>query len=122
MHRFLLVDDNRAFADNVAEILRDCGDEVVVCSDAWAAVALATSTRFDGLITDMRMPGMSGAALLRELRRLGCALPAIVISAYTSEEELELARREGPVAVFQKPVPISQLLAELERLPSRAAR
>ena len=49
-------------------------------------------------------------------------VPAIVISAYTSEEELELARQEGPVAVFQKPVPISQLLAELERLPSRAAR
>ena len=122
MHRFLLVDDNRAFAENVAEILRDSGDEVVVCSDATAAVALAASTRFDGLITDMRMPGMSGATLLRELRRLDGELPAIIVSAYTSEEELASAKREGLVAFFQKPVPIPQLLAELARLPMRAAR
>lgn len=121
-HRFLLVEDNRAFAENVAEILRDSGDDVVICGDAAAAVAHVSSTRFDGLITDMRMPGMSGATLLRELRRLDGELPAIIISAYTSEEELASAKREGLVAIFQKPVPITQLLAELARLPTRAAR
>lgn len=122
MQRFLLVDDNPEFADNMAEILRDEGAEVTVCCDGAAAVARARECRFDGLITDMRMPGMSGAALVREVRRVDHGLPAIVISAYTSEAELDDARREGLVAVFQKPVPISQLLAELERLPSRTAR
>lgn len=108
--RYLLVDDNVAFAENVAEILRDEGDEVVVSSSGEEAVQLVRSKRFDALVTDMRMPVMSGARLVHAIRRLDPGLPAIVVTAYTTDDDLGSARREGLLAVLPKPVSVPRLL------------
>ena len=110
MRRYLLVDDNAAFAENLAEIVRDAGDEAVVAPGGRAALLLAQETRFDALLTDMRMPVMSGAQLVHEMRRLDPGLPAIVITAYTGEVDLQAAREEGLLAVLPKPAPIVRLL------------
>ena len=115
MRRYLVVDDNAAFADNLAEILRDSGAEAVTATGGQRALQLAAQHRFDALITDMRMPSMSGAALVHEMLRLDPGLPAIVITAYTGEDDLAAARYEGLLAVLPKPVPIEQLLALLSR-------
>jgi CheY-like chemotaxis protein len=115
MKRFLFVDDNAAFAENLAEIVRDTGDEVVVADRGDEAVALARGTRFDALVTDMRMPVMSGAALVHAVRRIDPGLPAIVVTAYTGEADLLAARQEGILAVLPKPVPIERLLTLLSR-------
>jgi CheY-like chemotaxis protein len=115
MKRYLFVDDNAAFAENLAEIVRDTGDEVVVADRGDKAVALAGESRFDGLVTDMRMPVMSGAALVHAVRRIDPGLPAIVVTAYTGEADLLAARQEGILAVLPKPVPIDRLLALLSR-------
>ncbi|MBK7859894.1 MAG: response regulator [Archangiaceae bacterium] len=108
MH-YLIVDDNRALADNLAEILRDGGAEVSVAADGSAALSLARGTRFDALVTDMRMPVMGGAALVHQIRQIDPCLPAIVVTAYTGESDLADARREGVLAVLPKPIPIEQL-------------
>jgi two-component system, response regulator PdtaR len=117
MRRYLIVDDNVAFADNLAEILRDDGAEAVVVAEAAKALAAARSTRFDALVTDMRMTEMSGARLVHEIRAVDSGLPVIVVSAYTGEDDLVAARDEGLLAVLPKPVPIPRLLELL-----RAAR
>src|SRR5205823_596677 len=85
VRRYLLVDDNLAFAENLAEILRDGGAEVSVAGNGARALELARAGRFDALVTDMRMPVMSGATLVHEIRRVDPALPAIVVTAYTGE-------------------------------------
>jgi CheY-like chemotaxis protein len=113
MRRYLLLDDNRAFAENVAEILRDDGDEAVVVTDGEKAVELARTTRFDALLTDMRMPGMSGADAVHRIRRVDPGVAAVVITAYPKEDDLETARREGLLAVLPKPVPIPALISLL---------
>ena len=110
MRKYLLVDDNRAFAENLAEILRDQGAEVTVASTGREALELARSTRFDGLVTDMRMPVMSGAHLVHEIRRIDPELPAIVVTAYTGEDDLLAARQEGLLAVLPKPAPLQRLV------------
>lgn len=118
MRRYLLLDDNRAFAENVAEILRDSGDEAAVVTDGEQALELARATRFDALLTDMRMPGMSGADAVHQIRRVDPGLAAVVITAYPKEDDLKTARREGLLAVLPKPVPIPtliQLLGEARR-------
>jgi CheY-like chemotaxis protein len=112
--RFLFVDDNFDFAENLAEILRDHGDHVTVAGGGIHALELVRDNRFDVLVTDMRMPVMSGAALVREIRRLDPGLPAIVITAYTGEEDLEAARKAGVLAILPKPVPIRDLIAMLQ--------
>jgi CheY-like chemotaxis protein len=113
MRHYLLVDDNKAFAENMAEILRDEGAEVTVALSGAEALEVVKKTRFDALVTDMRMPVMNGAVLVHEVRRADPELPAIVVTAYTGESDLSDARSEGVLAVLPKPVPIPQLTALL---------
>ncbi len=114
MRRYLIVDDNVEFAENVAEILKDEGCEVSIAGDGPAALAALAGTRFDALITDMRMPQMSGGQLLHQVRRLDPGLPAVLLTAFTSDAELKAAEGEGLLAVLPKPVPIAQLLMLLK--------
>ena len=113
MKRYLLVDDNAALAENLAEILRDGGDEVTVAESGARALALAAGSKFDAMITDMRMPVMNGAVLLHEIRRVDPGLPVVVITAYTGESDLLAAREQGLLAVLPKPVPIDRLVSLL---------
>ncbi|MBX7115789.1 MAG: response regulator [Myxococcaceae bacterium] len=114
MRHYLVVDDNRAFADNLSEILRDGGDEAVVVGNGESALAAVRAQRFDAMVTDMRMPVMGGAALVHEVRRIDAGLPAIVVTAYTQENDLVAAQQEGILAVLPKPVPVPTLLALLK--------
>jgi CheY-like chemotaxis protein len=110
MRRYLIVDDNVAFAENLAEILRDTGAEVVVEALGPQAVERAAGEQFDALITDMRMPVMGGAKLVHEIRARDPGIPAIVITAYSQEDDLAAAREEGLLAALPKPVPIPRLM------------
>src|SRR5512147_2256028 len=110
MRRYLIVDDNREFAENVEEILRDGGDEVAVAASGHEALDTARAGTFDAVLTDMRMPLMGGAELVHEIRRLDPGAAAMVITAHVGDDALEAARREGLLAVLPKPVPIPRLL------------
>lgn len=105
-----MVDDNPAFAENVAEIMRDGGAEADVAGSGAEALELIRRTRYDALLTDMRMPEMGGAQLLHEMRQVDPGLPAIVVTAYTADDDLENACREGVLAVLSKPLSIPRLL------------
>ncbi len=118
MRRYLIVDDNVALAENLAEILRDEGADVEVATNGADALALVRTTKFSALVTDMRMPVMSGAELLKALRVLDAGLPVLVMTAYTGERDLADARETGVLVVLPKPVPIPSLL----RLTSNARR
>src|SRR5512142_3202585 len=117
MRRYLIVDDNRAFAENLAEICRDLGDEAATAAGGREALERVREARFDAVLTDMRMPLMGGAELVAELRRVDPGVAALVVTAYTADGELEAARREGLVAVLSKPAPVERVVALL-----RAAR
>ena len=110
MARYLLIDDNTAFSDNLAEIIADEGNEAVVADSGARALELAAATRFDAVICDMRMPRMSGAEVVRRLRRLDPGLPAIIVSAYSIDDELDSVRHSGLLAILSKPVPVARLL------------
>jgi CheY-like chemotaxis protein len=110
MRRYLIVDDNRPLAENLAEILRDRGDEATVAGSGAEALALLTRERFDAVLTDMRMPAMDGAELIRAARQADPGLPAIVVTAFARDAGIRAAQVEGPLAVLAKPVPLPQLL------------
>jgi two-component system, response regulator PdtaR len=107
--KYLLVDDNEAFAENVAEILRDDGHEVAISSAGEDALRQVKQDRFDVLITDMKMPTMGGARLVHELRRMAPGMPVIVITAYSGDEDLKIARAEGLLAILSKPPNLPRL-------------
>jgi two-component system, response regulator PdtaR len=114
MRRYLIVDDNRELAENLAEILRDRGSEVTVAASGPEALDMARERRFDALLTDMRMPFMGGAQVVRGIRRIDPGVAVVVVTAYEDDDALEAARREGLLAVLSKPVPVERLLRLLE--------
>ncbi len=110
MRRYLIVDDNLEFAENLAEILRDLGAEADLAGSGAEALGLVERGRYHALLTDMRMPGMGGAEVVHEVRHLDPGLAALVVTAHVADDALEAARREGLLAVLAKPVPIGPLL------------
>lgn len=113
--RYLLVDDNQAFVENLAEILEGTGADVDVASNADEALTRLGSGRYDALVTDMRMPGLSGLELLHLARRRDPGLPVVLLSAYVQDTQVNDARREGLLAVLSKPGKVSELVTLLER-------
>jgi len=116
--RYLIVDDNLAFAENLAEILKDEGDEVSLAGTGAEAIKLVRETPFDAVLTDMRMPVMGGAQLVHELRQIDPGVPALVVTAYIGDRDINYAVREGLLAVLSKPIPIPKLM-ELLRVARR---
>jgi CheY-like chemotaxis protein len=114
MRRYLFVDDNLALAENLAEIAAEHGASCQLAGGGAEALARVERTRFDAVVTDMRMPGLSGAGLVHEIRRVDPGLPAVVLTAHAGDADLAAARREGLLAVLAKPAPIGRLLALLD--------
>jgi len=114
MRRYLIVDDNREFAENLAEILRDRGDEVVVAESGPEAIDAARKEHFDALLTDMRMPVMGGTEVVQAIRRIDPGAAVMLITAHVSDETLDAALREGVLAVMPKPVPVPRLMELLD--------
>jgi CheY-like chemotaxis protein len=91
---------------------------VDVASLGGDALERARHTRYDALISDMRMPVMGGAELVHRMRGVDPGVPAIVVTAYTKDDDLDAARHEGLLAVLPKPAPIERLV-ELLRVARR---
>jgi CheY-like chemotaxis protein len=119
--RLLLVDDFAPILRSMEKLFKSRGYEVVCASSAEGALSVldAAGPAFDGLITDVRLPGISGVALVDELRRRGQAVPVILISGDTGH--IHGAERFGPhFAVLSKPFKLADLFERFESLRAAA--
>jgi DNA-binding response OmpR family regulator len=121
-HHLLIVEDEPATAWALAEGLADDGftiDTFPTAEDAWRWLQ---RSRSDLVISDLRLPGMSGLELARKLRRGPHAQPVIIVTAWGSPDTLSDLREAGVAACFSKPFAIDALRAAVRRaLESRVA-
>jgi two-component system nitrogen regulation response regulator GlnG len=109
-----IVDDDRGVRFVLAEALRDAGMDVREFEET-SSVRKALQEATPALvITDVRMPGDGGLALLDELRAQGIG-PVIVMSAYTDVATTAAAYRAGAVDYLAKPFDLDQALASVQR-------
>ncbi len=111
--RVLIVDDNHDLADNLAELLEQEGYAVATAYSGEKALVLAAADVFDTVLTDVRMPGISGVDLVKRLRGLNPETSFLLMTAYSSDAVLSEALGAGVRAVLTKPVDIDLLLARL---------
>lgn len=114
----LVVDDHVHLAENLAEILESVGYNVDVADSAEAALVRIDRGGVMALITDFRLPGLTGAGLIARLRVQGCEVPALVMSAFTDDETIATARAAGAFDVLAKPIEIDRLLSLVEAMGS----
>ena len=108
-----VVDDDETVRDSLSEFLQvlclSCRS--FACADAF--LAAYAPGRFDCLITDIRMPGVSGLELLRLLRAQGSSLPVIVVTSAMDPGTRSRAMEEGATAYLTKPVSDETLIRHL---------
>jgi DNA-binding NtrC family response regulator len=106
----LVCDDEARFRAMLEQVLVDEGHDVKTVPDGHAAIAALERGGFDLVITDMRMPGVDGFAVLDAARRTPAAPAVVAITGYASIDETVLAIRHGAQDYLAKPFPIDRLL------------
>lgn len=115
MPHILIVEDEPTTSWALAEGLSDDGFTIDTFRSAEEALAWLGEHESDLVITDLRLPGLSGLEFARKLRRGRLAQPVIVVTAYGSADTVRDLRRAGVADVFPKPFLIDALRRSVRR-------
>jgi len=110
--RILVVDDNELFRDSVVETLRRLGHDIDAAPDGHQACTMfGKGGMYNLVISDMKMPGMSGIELLERIKSVDPEVPFLIITAYGAIEMAVEAMKKGAFDFIQKS---DNLIRELE--------
>lgn len=109
--RVLVVDDEASIRDLLSKTLALADYEVHVAPDGRSALERMRLVPYDLLITDLKMPGMDGLAVIREARRLKVDLPVIIITGFSTEASAIEAVNIGVSGYLTKPFRVPRVLA-----------
>lgn len=104
-YRILIAEDDEALGFLVAEILTEDGYEAVLANDGIIALDFLQSQHFDMLISDIQMPRLDGFGLLADARKIQPHLQTILMTAYNTDEYMDLIQQQGVGNVLCKGVP-----------------
>ncbi len=111
--RILVVDDHQPSSELLAATLVDEGYPATAFHTAAAALAELRENGAEVLITDLRMDGMDGIALLREARAVDPTLPVVLVTAHATLERAMAATRAGAFAFLTKPLRSEDVLVQV---------
>ena len=109
----LVADDERSMREMLAIVLRREGYRVLLAAEGRAAVNLLQREPVDLLVSDIRMPDMSGVDVLREAKQADPEVIGIMITAFASTESAVEALRLGAHDYLSKPFDVSELTAKV---------
>ncbi len=115
MENIILVDDNLSTIDALSQIIREKGYTEITAESAEEALEKFHKSPVDLIITDMKLPGMSGLELLRKVKRLNDALPIIVVTAFGSVEKAVEAVKLGAFDFITKPFTVEEIEIKIEK-------
>ncbi|MQL53097.1 response regulator [Desulfofundulus thermobenzoicus] len=108
-HNLLVVDDQAGVRRLLFEALVDEGMHVELAASGPEALQKIKKNAVDLVLLDMRMPGMSGLDVLRELRKLNPDLPVIMMTAYGELDLVAEAKRQGVRHYLNKPFDLQEV-------------
>ena len=113
--RILVVDDEELNRDLLQQILDREGYQVAIAANGQEALALLRQEVFHVVLTDLKMPGMTGVEVIRELKMLAPSTMGIIHTAYGSVETAVEAMKAGAYDYVTKPVRRDELLVVIQR-------
>ena len=114
--RVLVVDDEDVVREILMEIVKLGGWEAEGCATAERGLDRLCEARYDLLLTDKNLPGMTGVELVARARALGIDTPAVVITGYPSGETLAEALRAGAAGYLTKPFDLHHVRARIDSI------
>jgi DNA-binding response OmpR family regulator len=125
--RILLAEDDREMCRLVSLVLRKDGHEVTMCANGINLLSHLSSyvtgvdrERFDLVISDIRMPGLTGMEVLEVLKYTPTPPPVILITAFGDAETHEAAQRLGAVTLLDKPFDMGKLIDLVDSVLQRS--
>jgi excisionase family DNA binding protein len=109
--RVLVVDDEASIRDLLSKTLALAEYDVDTAADASTALGRVRAAEYDLLIADLRMPGMDGLTLIRQVKRIRAELPVIIITGFSTESSAIEAVNLGVAGYLRKPFRVPEVLA-----------
>jgi len=117
--RILLVEDERKVASFIARALRENSYAVDIAENGEKALELTTDVTYDAILLDVRLPGMTGVQVCRELRQQGMEAPVMMLTARGLVEQRVEGLDAGADDYLTKPFVLAELLARVRALVRR---
>src|SRR5690606_10087161 len=119
--KVLLVDDEAAVLDPLTQVIGDMGIETLSTTNPVHGVELARSHSPAVVITDLRMPGIDGLELLRQIRSFLPGAQVVMISGHANVDEAVAAMKKGAYDFITKPFTVSEIENVVLRALEKAA-
>ncbi|HTL59240.1 MAG TPA: sigma-54 dependent transcriptional regulator [Candidatus Limnocylindrales bacterium] len=113
--RILIVDDDPGQRSLLDAFLRSQGFETVLAPSGERALEILRTENFSLMISDVRMPGLSGLETLRRARQEHAVLPVLLVTAYADIREAIGAMRDGALNYLPKPIDLDELVATVRQ-------
>ncbi len=115
MAEICVIDDQAVIRESVAETLERAHHRVTAFADASVAVEAIRQSRFDLVITDLKMPKLDGLGVIRAARESKCDVPIMVMTAYGTISSAVEAMKLGAFDFVQKPFEVDNLSMQVDR-------
>jgi len=115
MENILIVDDEKNYTMIIGEILQEEGYTSITASSGMEALDILNNEIIDLVLTDVKMPGMSGIQLLEKIKELNPDIPVIIMTAYGSVEKAVDAMHRGAYTFILKPFENQALIAHISK-------
>ncbi|HEX4264988.1 MAG TPA: sigma-54 dependent transcriptional regulator [Verrucomicrobiae bacterium] len=112
--RILIVDDDPGQRSLLNSFLKSQGFETAVVDSGERALEALRGGPFSMMISDVRMPGLSGIETLRAARKEKITVPVLLVTAFTDVRDAVAAMRDGAVNYLAKPIDLDELLASVQ--------
>ncbi|MCL2720422.1 MAG: sigma-54 dependent transcriptional regulator [Treponema sp.] len=113
--KLLVIDDEKNIREGLAEFLQSDGYEVVCAADGDEGWNRFTNGDIDLVVTDLKMPGISGDELMRRIIARAPGFPVIILTGHGTVESAVAAMREGAWDFLSKPVDLDHLSLKVKR-------
>lgn len=114
--KIFIVDDNRDFAESLADLLKLDGHQVEFAFDGETAIENFRNQNYDITFMDVKLPGLNGVESFFEIRKINPQAKIVMMTGYSIEQLVNQAVENGALGVLTKPIGMSQLLEQLEKI------
>lgn len=112
--KVLLVDDEKAFVDTLAQRLKMRELIVDTVYDGEQALACINEVDPDVIVLDLKMPGLHGIEVLREVKKINHEIQVIILTGHGTDKDEEEARKLGGFEFLRKPADIDLLVSKIK--------
>ena len=113
--RILIVDDDAGQRSLLDTFLRSQGFQTTVVESGERALETLRDGNIAMMVSDVRMPGLTGLETLRRARQINATLPVLLVTAYADIREAVGAMRDGAVNYLAKPIDLDELLTSVQQ-------